>query len=73
MTSGIASGEYVTKQRDVAPLFATKFTRKAMTAAIKVGLFAFALIAAAYVVETRMILVLESSDNNGSQVYEYKP
>lgn len=40
---------------------------------IKVGLFAFVLIAAAYVVETRMILALESSDNNGSQVYEYKP
>jgi hypothetical protein len=41
-----------------------------MMTAIKVGLVAFALFAAAYVVETRAILALESSAS-GPHVYEY--
>jgi hypothetical protein len=41
-----------------------------MMTAIKLGLVAFVLFAVAYVVETRMILALESS---GPQVDEYAP
>ena len=54
----------------VAPLFATKLRRKTKMTAIKLGLVAFVLFAAAYVVETRVILALESS---GPQVDEYSP
>jgi hypothetical protein len=54
----------------VAPLFATKLRRKTMMTAIKVGLVAFVLFAAAYVVETRAFLALEAS---GPQVDEYAP
>ena len=72
LASGAAFGEYVTKQRDVAPLFATKLRRKTMMTAIKLGLVAFVLFAAAYVVETRAILALESSDS-WLHVNEYAP
>jgi hypothetical protein len=58
--------------RLVAPLFATKLRRKTMTTAIKWGLVAFVLLASAYVVETRAILALESSDS-GTRVHEYAP
>jgi hypothetical protein len=47
--------------------------RKTVITAIKLGLLAFILFALAYAVETRAILGLESSDNSGSQVYEYAP
>jgi hypothetical protein len=73
LTSSASFGEYVTKQRDVAPLFAGKLKRKTMMTAIKLGLLAFVLFASAYVVETRIIFALESSDNNGPQVYDYAP
>jgi hypothetical protein len=63
-----AFGEYVTNKRDLAPLFATKFRRKTMMTAIKLGLVAFVLFAGAYVFETKAILDLESSDN-WTQVY----
>jgi uncharacterized membrane protein (DUF4010 family) len=70
--SGGAFGDYVTKQRDVAPSFATKLRRETMMTAIKLGLVALVLFASAYVIETRAILALESSDR-GPQVYEYTP
>jgi len=43
-----------------------------MMTAIKLGLVALVLFASAYVIETRAILALESSDR-GPQVYEYTP
>ncbi len=46
----------------------SKLRGKAMTNAIKLGLVAFVLFAAAYVFETKAILDLESSDN-WTQVY----
>jgi hypothetical protein len=56
-----------------ALLFATKFRRKTMITAIKLGLVALVLFALAYAVETRAILALESSDKSGAQVYDYVP
>jgi hypothetical protein len=44
--------------------------RKTMMTAIKLGLVAFAVFASAYVVETRAILALESSDS-GPQLHDY--
>jgi hypothetical protein len=49
--------------RLAAPLFAAKLRRRTMMTAIKWGLVAIAVFASAYVVETRAILALESSDS----------
>jgi hypothetical protein len=44
-----------------------------MMTAIKMGLVAFVLFGLACAVESRAILALESSDNNGLRVHEYAP
>ena len=67
VTSGMA-GQFLS---EAWRLEGSKLRRKTMMTAIKLGLVAFVLFAA-YVVETRAILALESSDN-WTQVYEYAP
>jgi hypothetical protein len=73
LASGAAFGEYVTKQRDVAPLLATKPGRKTMMTAIKLGLAAFYFI-------RRGLCRRDQGDScsgvirqHGSQVYKYAP